>query len=156
MKCFLKLILGWLILFSLLLTPYVSAETLNSNGDPIKLRLDGKLVPLDQPPIIDSNGRTLVPLRFVAEQLGTDVEWDSRSQSALISKGIQTVILTVGETEVSITNSRTKTIATKKLDTAAIIENRRILVPVRFISETLGLEVKWNNYTRTVNLYTSP
>jgi hypothetical protein len=38
------------------------------------------------------------------------------------------------------------------LDAAPCIVNGSTLVPVRFVSEALGLEVKWDQNTRTVNL----
>lgn len=37
--------------------------------------VDGRLVELDAPPEISSD-RTMIPLRFVAEQMGAEVEWD--------------------------------------------------------------------------------
>lgn len=40
-------------------------------------------ISLDQPPII-RNGRTLVPLRFIAENLGVDVNWDSTNRTVRI------------------------------------------------------------------------
>jgi len=46
--------------------------------------INGKIVPIDQPGII-INGRTLAPLRFVAESFGGSVDWDSASQTATIT-----------------------------------------------------------------------
>lgn len=46
---------------------------------------DGKIVTLDQPPII-KNSRTLVPLRAIAEGLGCEVGWDGATQTVTIEK----------------------------------------------------------------------
>lgn len=49
----------------------------------IKLIVDGKEIATDQPPFI-KNGRTFVPVRFVAEALGYPVTWDEKKQSVII------------------------------------------------------------------------
>lgn len=47
--------------------------------------IDGTEVRIDQPPqIVPETGRTLVPLRFVAEALGAEVEWDAVTQKIVI------------------------------------------------------------------------
>jgi hypothetical protein len=45
--------------------------------------VDGRTVKLDVPPAI-KNGRTLVPLRFVAENLGCQVAWDPATRTATV------------------------------------------------------------------------
>jgi N-acetylmuramoyl-L-alanine amidase len=47
--------------------------------------VDGRTVKLDVPPTIKS-GRTLVPLRFVAERLGLTVSWDDATRTVTIIK----------------------------------------------------------------------
>jgi hypothetical protein len=46
--------------------------------------VNGKNIILDVPPMI-INGRTVVPLRFVSENCGAQVEWDSASKTVYIS-----------------------------------------------------------------------
>ncbi len=48
--------------------------------------VDGRPVTLDTAPIIDRNGRTLVPVRFVAEALGCKVSWDNATRTVTIQK----------------------------------------------------------------------
>ena len=50
----------------------------------IKVYLNEKLLPLDVPPVIES-GRTLAPLRFIGESLGTDVNWEEETGTVRIS-----------------------------------------------------------------------
>lgn len=48
-------------------------------------KVDGKQIELDVAPII-KNGRTLVPIRFISEALGCDVEWDNLTREVIIKK----------------------------------------------------------------------
>ncbi len=85
------------------------------------------------------NGRTMVPVRFIAENFGADVKWDNVSQKVTINLGGAEVILTVNEKQISV-NGQPKTI-----DESVYIENGRTLVPLRAVSEALGKEVFWND-----------
>jgi len=52
---------------------------------PIKLVVNGQEIKPDVPPHL-INGRTMVPIRWVAEALGADVQWDERSNAVVITK----------------------------------------------------------------------
>ena len=45
------------------------------------IEFNGNILGFDVPPIIE-DGSTLVPMRFLFEQMGADVEWDSETQTA--------------------------------------------------------------------------
>lgn len=55
-------------------------------GENIKLIVNGAVVQCDVPPQI-INGRVMVPVRFVADALGAEVEWNSATQSVIINSG---------------------------------------------------------------------
>ena len=65
-------------------------------ADEITVNVNGIKVEMDQQPIIE-NGRTLVPLRAVAEALGCDVAWDAETKTASFTQGDVIAIVTVGE-----------------------------------------------------------
>lgn len=101
----------------------------------------GKKVTNDVAPKI-VNDRTMLPARFVAENLGATVFWD----------GDQSLVTIVGKNEknetVTISFVIGASVATVngvevKLDTPAFIENDRTYTPIRFISERLGAKVDW-------------
>ncbi|QKS72683.1 copper amine oxidase N-terminal domain-containing protein [Paenalkalicoccus suaedae] len=48
--------------------------------------INGRTVRLEAPPIVTSNGRTLVPLRFIGETLGASVNWQSSNRTAYITR----------------------------------------------------------------------
>jgi len=52
------------------------------------IMVNGNRIMMDVAPVI-IDGRTLVPVRFVAEAFGTDVDWDGNTQTVFISSPIQ-------------------------------------------------------------------
>lgn len=116
----------------------------------ITIVLHGRELTLDQAPIV-GNGRTLVPLRAIGEALGARVEWNPASQTATVALGAREVKVTIGSNRVVISEPGQ---IDKVLysDIAPIIASGRTLVPVRIISESLGLKVGWNEATHTVTL----
>lgn len=80
-------------------------------------------------------GRTLVPLRFVAESLGSQVNYNDITRDAEISFGGKTLVFNPSNS--FYTNDGVST----KLDVPPVVENGRMLVPLRAVSEGLGKEV---------------
>ncbi|MBE7054037.1 MAG: hypothetical protein E7391_07175 [Ruminococcaceae bacterium] len=109
----------------------------------VKIIINGKNLETDQAPII-VDGRTLVPMRAIFEGLGAKVEWDDAAKCASGEKGDKKVKITIGSKDAFV-NGKVKT-----LDVPAQIVNSRTLVPVRFISESLGCNVDWDDATKTV------
>ncbi len=89
------------------------------------------------------NDRTMLPARFVAENLGAKVEWDGDKELVTIQgKNLKTsedvtILITIGA-EYAVVNGENV-----KLDSPAFIENDRTYMPIRFISEHLGASVEW-------------
>ena len=92
------------------------------------------------------NGRTMLPARFVAENLGAKVEWDGENKVVTITgkngKGEDVVIIITIGAELAQVN-RENVSESVKLDSPAFIENDRTYTPIRFISEKLGASVEW-------------
>jgi len=106
--------------------------------------MGGKIVLLDAPPYI-KKGTTFVPIRFISEAFGAKVEWQN------IDKG--RVIIRLKDKEIILDIGKTTAFINKKpytLLAAPEIVNGRTFVPVRFISEGLGAEVKWIAQTQEV------
>lgn len=112
--------------------------------------LRGKRVKMDQQPFI-SNGRTLVGLRAIAEALGADVTWDAETRTATITLNDRQVLVTIGQPQVILRHAG-KPDVTVAGDVAPVLVGARTMVPVRILSESLGLTVSWDDATRTVNL----
>ncbi len=110
---------------------------------PVNIKVNNTSVMAEQPPIIE-NGRTLVPLRAIFESLGAAVEWDDPSKTVTASRSDTSISLTIGA-DTALVNG-----AEAALDAPAKIVNDSTLVPVRFIAESFGCYVGWQDSTKTV------
>ncbi len=90
------------------------------------------------------NGRTLVPVRAIAEALGAQVDWNNDTRQVTISKNDRSVVMTIGAVDYTV-NGQAKT-----MEAAPSITNGRTLVPLRAVSEALGKVVYWNNDRRMI------
>lgn len=100
--------------------------------------VNGKTIWLDIPPVILGN-RTMVPLRFIGENLGAEVEWIAETKTVEMMLDGKKVTLVIGETGPG-------------LDTPATIITGRTLVPIRYVSESLGAYVTWFPSSRMVEI----
>ncbi|MBP3362050.1 MAG: hypothetical protein J6N52_14460 [Clostridia bacterium] len=90
------------------------------------------------------NDRTMLPARFVAENLGAAVKWDNDARTVTVTKDDITIIITI-DSQTSLVNG-----AAVVLDSPAFIENDRTYTPLRFIAEKLGAAVAWQPETQKV------
>lgn len=96
----------------------------------------GKTKSNDVAPII-KNSRTMLPARFVAENLGAKVEWNEEKGLVTVTGKDVTILLTIGSDKATVNGKEVK------LDSPAFIENDRTYTPIRFIAEELGAHVEW-------------
>ncbi|NLX91852.1 MAG: SH3 domain-containing protein [Firmicutes bacterium] len=115
----------------------------------ISISVDGLVVETDVPPFIDNNGRTMVPVRFVSEALGCGVIWNAENQRIKISRTGIWVELFIGQKTAYVNGTAVE------MDTTAVLRKGRTMVPLRFLAETFGLEVDWNEARRTVAIKSS-
>mgnify|MGYP003319218900 CR=1 FL=1 len=118
----------------------VSAATVAESN--ITVKVNGNEVDFpDQYPVIRNN-RTLVPVRFVAEALGYDVDWNAEERSVLIDGG--KIVLYIGSDKAFLDGVQTT------LDVEPVIINNRTMIPLRIVAETLNCTVDWFETNRTV------
>jgi hypothetical protein len=125
---------------------------------PVKLVLEGKALAPDPAPFL-KDGRTMVPLRFIAEAMGYAVDWRGGATSYITvtdaERGIEVTATVVGD---AITFRRRADGETREIamDVAPFIESGRTFVPVRFFAEAFGFFVSWNDRTETVTITSFP
>ena len=108
----------------------------------IAVKLNSDWLKFDVDPII-LNGRTMVPFRAVFEALNCTVSWDNEKRCAIGERNGMKISLPIGSNTVTVNGNGTY------LDQPAEIVDGRTLVPLRFVSETLGASVRWlaDSYT---------
>jgi len=109
---------------------------------------------LDVPATIIEN-RTYVPLRFVAEQLGCDVDFRDSDKKITVINGESKIELWIGKNIASV-NGKLVPIDSTNTKVVPLIQNGRTLVPIRFISESLGFYVDYNSSKKLVSISNTP
>lgn len=138
-----------IIIFSMLLLFLIPMHT-NAATNHTKIILDGQeLILPDNAEIVNVKNNIMIPIRVVAENLKFDVNWDQKTQNVHIQQGINEISLTVGKNEASVSNS------TIIMNVAPQIVKNTVVVPLRFVSEEMGLGVNWNNSDKIVTLASS-
>lgn len=115
----------------------------------IQVQVDGQPVYFTNAQPQYLNGRVLVPLRGVFEQMGATVMWHPGTRTVTANKGEDQVELTIGNRSASV-NGRMVT-----LDVPAMVVNGSTMVPIRFVSESLGADVGWQSARNLVTINTN-
>ena len=98
----------------------------------------------DAGPII-KNSRAFVPIRLVAEEFGAEVGWDNATRTVTIQANTTTIRLVIGSATAYVGNKE------YTLDYPPfIVPPGRTMVPIRFVSESLGLLVFWDGAGRQI------
>ncbi|MDI6895544.1 MAG: stalk domain-containing protein [Bacillota bacterium] len=105
-------------------------------GEDVKVFLKGKKVAFDVQPMIVQN-RTMVPVRAIAEALGAEVKWDGETRTVIVLKAGKVVLIPIGSLKARVDGTQVA------LDVPAMIVGNRTLIPLRFVSESLGALVDW-------------
>lgn len=118
----------------------------------LSVQLSGKTLTFPDVQPFFENGRTMVPFRAVAEALGAEVGCDSGTVSA--SLGGKVCRFQIGGDTLTVSDRATgKVLKTVPLDTSPIEKDGRTCVPVRFLAESLGLTVEWDDGAQCAVLY---
>ncbi|WP_141503974.1 family 10 glycosylhydrolase [Paenibacillus luteus] len=114
----------------------------------IQIIMNGKTIESEVSPyIIPKVNVTMVPLRIISEELGASVDWNSPRQLVTIkgSDG-KTISMNSGSTSAEVNG------ASIRLDASVEVKAGRAMVPLRFVSEQLGLTVDWNQIDKKITL----
>jgi len=110
---------------------------------------------IDAPPFI-SKGRTLVPVRFLADAVGAQASWDPTTKKVTINRtavGYSVAELTIGSTDMISYSGNGNTCAipqTTIMDVAPVIVSNRTYLPARYVAESFGFNVSWNAATQSI------
>lgn len=112
----------------------------------ITIRVNGAVLVSDTQAFM-LNGRVMVPLRTVSEGTGGEVKWNNASKSASATNSKHSFTVWAGK------KTAVKDGVRVQLDTAPVMKQGRIYIPLRFSAEGLGGQVRWSNAHKTVDLY---
>ncbi|WP_136607831.1 copper amine oxidase N-terminal domain-containing protein [Paenibacillus dokdonensis] len=141
----------WVMLVAVLMVVSFSLQPAQVQGaaaQKISVYVDGvKLNPLQAPTMV--KGRTMLPMRAIFEAFDAKVSWNQKTSTVTATRDDITIVLKIGAQTATVNNQRIV------LDVPAQNLSGTTMVPVRFVSETLGAEVNWNQAAQTVSIMTS-
>lgn len=116
-----------------------------SENKDIRVHVNGHIISFDNKPYI-SNDSTLVGFRKIFEALGAKVSWDADTRTVTATKDDVEIKLTIGDTTAYVNGEKVE------LATAPEISSDTAMIPVRFISEELGMKVTWDSDTKLITI----
>jgi len=126
--------------------PQTSAAAQHSD---IRIFLDRRPLVSDVAPyLVPEHNVTLVPLRLIGEGIGANVHWDPAAKTVTVVQKGRTIVMMVGEKTALVNGNPVELRYPPQL-----IKNRT-MVPIRFVSEQLGLGVEWRQSSRTILIST--
>jgi len=112
--------------------------------------VNGQANQMDVAPVVDvASGRTLVPVRYLAEALGVaseDITWDAGTGTVTLATPSTTIVLTIGS---QVMKSGSGSV---QMDIAPMIINGRTMLPARWVAQAMGYVVTWKAGNQTVTV----
>ena len=115
----------------------------------VAVQINGVPVEFDVPAQIIGD-RTMVPMRKIFETFRAQIEWFGETQVIMATRGSVIIVMQIGDPKMNVNDIFTGEAKEITLDVPPCIVGDRTLVPVRAISESLGMDVQWDDLTRTV------
>ena len=149
-----KKYLALIMVFVLILTASTASFTAFANDDVVRiefcvgddtLSINGEQIKVEKPYVV-GEGVTLVPLRVITEAFGATVEWTESTQSIDLTYPDVNIHLQIGN-PVAEVNSKAETLLA-----APELPDSTTMVPLRFISETFGATVSYDEATEKITV----
>ena len=119
------------------------------NAKEIVVKIDGKTMTPKDMPAVAIDGRTLLPMRQIAQELGCEVTWNEEAKQAYVVNDDYTLVFEMNQAT-GYKNGKTFT-----MDVPPMIINDRTMLPVRALASALDLNIQWDDATRTVAITTT-
>lgn len=145
MRKFISILLSLLLIFNTITSVFAAGTAITLQVDNNTINIGNRSISIDTAPVI-MNGRTLIPVRGVSEAMGGNVNWNNDTKTVTITLGSNKVEMTIDSTTAYF-NDKAQT-----LDVAPVVLNGRTMLPARFIAESFGFDVNWDNDTKTISI----
>lgn len=139
-----KKIMALVVAIVMIVATFTVPAEAQANAKPPTVVIDGKITKFESDPRIEK-GTTMVPFREIFQALGVKVTYDSKTKSISSSKGNTTVVVFIGQT------GAMKNGKAMELTIAPYVDKGVTYVPLRFVGEAYGADVKYSNNTITIN-----
>lgn len=129
---------------------FVSAmlESMSFESGEIQIFVDGERIYPDSAPVL-RDGRTLVPIRAVAEKMGYTVGWNPEKQLVTLTSADKSTVLEFTiESDIALKNGK----AQITLDVPAVILEDRTYLPLRAVADGMGADIQWNSDERVIEI----
>lgn len=141
-----------IIVFVIFATVVSTSMTASAEVNKISVAIDDRPVAVpDGGPYLNTDFRTMIPIGFLSESLGCEVE-TGEDGSATIKKGDIVIDLYTGDYCAWVTDMSSGAARRMVFDTKFDVKDGVIMVPIRFISDMLGDGVEWENSLDQVNI----
>lgn len=137
-----KKIISTILTMCVILTITYTSSTVFADSN-IAVYYEGNRLEFDVQPEIIGN-YTMVPARGVFEAMGAKVKWDENSNTVTVKKKKKSISMVIGE---NITDQDGNIIET---DAVPALINDRTLISLRLVTEFLGANVEWDEYSNSV------
>ncbi|KOR88845.1 N-acetylmuramoyl-L-alanine amidase family protein [Paenibacillus solani] len=125
-------------------------KNLEASSSSANIYLDGEQLNLSSGVhVANMKGNVMIPIRVVSENLGFKVGWEKASQTVTVENSQKAVRMVVGSQQAEMNGTQVE------LNLAPVLDGKTTLVPLRFVSEQMGLDVKWDNQMKSVFLSSS-
>lgn len=150
-----------LVLLMFLIVPTYALNSVKIDKKDVKVLdanvlVNGSPIQSDFTPYV-TKGRTFVPVRELTEGLGAEVNWDGENMTVEIKFGEKTILLKINS-DVTYVDGKKKIVEEDQVPKLALYSSPRVetktMIPLRFVSETLGYNVSWDEKTSTVLIAT--
>ncbi|MGN0136292.1 N-acetylmuramoyl-L-alanine amidase [Anaerotignum sp.] len=118
------------------------------NAKEIVVQIDGKKMTPKDMPAVAIDGRTMLPMRQIAQELGCEVTWNEAAQQVYVVNDDYTLVFEINKTT-GVKNGKEFT-----MDVPPMIINDRTMLPVRALATALDLNITWDDPSRTVSIDT--
>jgi len=114
----------------------------------VSVKIDGKAIDTGTPSFVLTD-RTLVPVRFIAENYGAKVDWDQKTKTVTITHESKEIKLTI-DSAIAIINGDKKVLDKNSIPRLVTFENKEIktMVPLSFLAEAMGYDVGWDEINK--------
>ena len=125
-------------------TLIIDGQQIEYTSPPISLYVNKQFIQTTIMDPIQLDNRVLVPAREVFEAMGAKVDWNSTLKRVTVEYNQKKIVLIVNNNEAIINGE------TVLMDVPGKIINDKIMIPIRFVSEAIGMKVDWDSENRAV------